>query len=120
MNNVLGIFRHVKNTVTFKVGDVIFNEGDAGDYMFIVQEGLVDIILNGKVVETVGEGGILGEMALVDQESRSAGAVAKTDCRVVPVSQKQFTFMVQETPYFALQVMHIMAERLRRQHERNL
>jgi CRP-like cAMP-binding protein len=102
------------------VGDVIFNEGDAGDYMFIVQEGLVDIILNGKVVETVGEGGILGEMALVDQESRSAGAVAKTDCRVVPVSQKQFTFMVQETPYFALQVMHIMAERLRRQHERNL
>lgn len=118
MNNVLGIFRHVKNTVSFKAGDTIFNEGDSGDYMYIVQEGTVDVILHGKVVESVEAGGIIGEMALIDNEKRSAAAIAQTDCRLVPVSQKQFTFMVQETPYFALQVMHIMAERLRKQHER--
>ncbi len=118
MNNVLGIFRHVKNTVNFKAGDTIFNEGDTGDYMYIVQEGTVDVVLRGKIVESVETGGIIGEMALIDNEKRSAGAVAQTDCRLVPVSQKQFTFMVQETPYFALQVMHIMAERLRKQHER--
>lgn len=118
MNNVLGIFRHVKDTVNFKAGDTIFNEGEPGEIMYIVQEGIVDIVLRGKVVESVGEGGIVGEMALIDQEARSAGAVAQTDCRLVAVGQKRFTFMVQETPYFALQVMHIMAERLRRQHER--
>jgi len=119
MDNVLGIFRHVKNTVSFKAGDTIFKEGEQGDYMYIVQEGIVDVIVHGKVVESVESGGIVGEMALIDHDGRSAGALAQSDCQLVPVSQKQFMFMVQETPYFALQVMHIMAERLRKQHERN-
>jgi CRP-like cAMP-binding protein len=53
-------------------------------------------------------------MALLDKEPRSTTAIANTDCRLVPVDQKRFTFLVQQTPYFAIEVMQIMAERLRR------
>jgi CRP-like cAMP-binding protein len=53
-------------------------------------------------------------MALIDNEPRSGDAVARTDVRLVALDQKRF--MVQETPFFAIRVMHIMAERLRAQH----
>ncbi|MCI0525856.1 MAG: cyclic nucleotide-binding domain-containing protein [Nitrospira sp.] len=74
----------------------------------------VDILIQDKVLETVKPGGILGEMALIDAKPRSATAVAKTDCKLVPIDEKRFVFLVQETPYFAIQVMQVMVERLRR------
>jgi len=55
-------------------------------------------------------------MSLIDNEHRSGTVIAKTDVKLAPIAQKEFTFMVQETPYFALHVMHIMANRLRHQH----
>jgi CRP-like cAMP-binding protein len=56
-------------------------------------------------------------MALVDQALRSAAAVAKTDCVVIPISEKHFLFMVEETPFFALIVMRTLTTRLRRMDE---
>ena len=57
----------------------------------------------------------MGEMALLEpQYIRTATAQAKTDCKLVPVDQKQFTFLVHETPNFALHVMRMLAERLRK------
>ena len=53
-------------------------------------------------------------MALIEHAPRTATATAKTDCALVPISEKRFTFMVQQTPHFALQIMKVMAERLRR------
>jgi len=52
-------------------------------------------------------------MALIDSGPRSATAIAATTAKLVAVDSKQFTFLVQEHPTFALQVMKIMAERLR-------
>ena len=114
--NAMGLFRNAPNTITFTAGQVIFEEGEAGDTMYVIQSGQVDIMLHGKLLETAGEGGIFGEMALIDNQPRSGTVVAKTDCRVVPINQKQFLYLLGETPYFAIQVMHVMAERLRRQH----
>ena len=56
---------------------------------------------------------IFGEMALIDSEPRSATAVAITDVELVPISEQQFLFLVSQTPYFALKVMRILAQRLR-------
>ncbi len=81
--------------------------------MYLVKSGEVDIIVGDHIVETVVPGDILGEMALIDREPRSATARAKTDCALLPVNQRQFTFMVQETPFFALEVMRTMSRRLR-------
>jgi hypothetical protein len=56
---------------------------------------------------------IFGEMALIDNAPRSATAIAASDAKLVPVSEKQFLFLISNTPYFALNVMRVMARRLR-------
>jgi CRP-like cAMP-binding protein len=85
--------------------------------MYVVKSGEVELRVRGKPVEVVGEDGFFGEMALVDQASRSATAVAKIDCVVIPISEKHFLFMIEETPFFALIVMRTLTTRLRRMDE---
>jgi len=82
--------------------------------MYIVTDGEVQILAGSTVMETAGPGSIFGEMALIDDEPRIASVVAKTDCRVVAVDRRRFLYMVQETPNFALAVMKVLADRLRR------
>jgi hypothetical protein len=86
--------------------------------MFVVVDGRVDLLVKGHLVEELGPGGVLGEMALIDSVPRSASAVAKTDCKLVAIDQKRFTFLVQQTPHFALQIMRVIADRLRRMNEK--
>lgn len=68
---------------------------------------------DGKVIAAVGPKGIFGEMALIDGSPRSANAHARTDCSLVAVNERGFVFLVTETPYFAVNVMRTLAERLR-------
>jgi CRP-like cAMP-binding protein len=98
---------------SFAPGQPIFTEGQPGDVMYVVKEGEVDVLINGKVIDTVGPGGLLGEMALIDKQPRSATAVAKTACKLMSVDEQRFQRLVQQTPHFALQVMRAMAQRLR-------
>jgi CRP-like cAMP-binding protein len=95
-------------------GHVIFREGEPGDYFYAVVKGAVDIVVDGDLVETVEEGGVFGEMALVEDRPRSGDAVVRSDAEVVRVDRKRFMFLVQQTPFFSLQLMAVMAERLRR------
>jgi CRP/FNR family cyclic AMP-dependent transcriptional regulator len=88
--------------------------GRPGDVLYVVLSGTVEIRIGRKVVETVGEGGIVGEMALIDRSPRSADAVAASEAVVVSIDERRFLFLVQQTPFFALNVMRVMAERLRR------
>lgn len=99
---------------SFAAGDVIFTEGEAGDHMYVVRSGEIEIERNGKVIETLSGGGIFGEMALIDGAPCSATARAKTDAEVAPINEKSFLFLVHETPFFAIAVMRTLAERLRR------
>jgi CRP-like cAMP-binding protein len=99
----------------FKAGEKIFGEGDAGDYMYGVIEGEVEIRKGGKVVDTIGPGGIFGEMALIDHTGRSATAVAKSDCKAAQIGEKRFYFLVQQTPNFALHLLRVLTDRLRHQ-----
>lgn len=110
----INVFRNARDSVALESGEVLFREGDPGDVMFAVAEGQVELSLHGQVVEDVGPGGILGEMALIDAAPRSATAQARTPARVVRVDQERFSYLVHEHPTFALQVMTVMAERLRK------
>jgi CRP-like cAMP-binding protein len=85
--------------------------------MYVVLDGEVEIHAAGQ--ETVGcPGTIFGEMALIDDAPRSATVIAKTDCRLLELDRKRFESLVSETPYFALEVMHVMADRLRKTNAR--
>jgi len=99
----------------FKAGEVVFKEGDAATEFYVVQSGKVDIRLGNRLLGTVGERDIFGEMALIDAAPRSATAVAATDVKIVAVGERQFLFMVSQTPHFALNVMRTLARRLRAQ-----
>lgn len=107
-------FKHVKEVQTFSAGDVIFNEGDPGDILYVVQEGVLEVLYRGKVIETVGPGGLVGEMSLVDESPRSATVTAKTDCKLVCMEETGFKIHVSHTPFFAIQVMQVMVARLRK------
>ncbi len=98
----------------FPAEAVIFQQGDPRTFMYVVNEGEVEIRLGGKVLEVVGPNGIFGEMAMIDGAPRTAAAVARTECKLVPVDQRRFQFLVQQTPYFAIEIMRLLVERLRR------
>jgi CRP/FNR family transcriptional regulator, cyclic AMP receptor protein len=96
-----------------RAGDVIFREGDAADDLFVIKSGQVRIQVGNKTVADLPADTIFGEMALIDNAPRSATATALTDVELVPVSEKQFLFLVSQTPNFALKVMRTLARRLR-------
>lgn len=102
---------------TFTAGQVIFNAGDSAHEFFVIRKGRVVVRLGNRNLDTLGEGAVFGEMALIDAGPRSATVVAETDCVVTPVSEKQFLFMISEAPYFGLSVMRVLVERLRRANE---
>ncbi len=102
------------DTRKFYAGETIFWQGELGDEMYVIQSGEVEICCNDVPVESLGPGNIFGEMALIDSVPRRGTAFAKTDCDLVPISAVRFRFMVQETPNFALTVMKVMSDRLRR------
>lgn len=108
------LFRNEPNAVELAPGDVLFRAGDPADVMFAVVEGSIEIRNGDSVFETVGPGGIIGELSIVDHSPRSADAVATTASKVARVDEKRFVYLVQEHPTFALMVMRVMAERLRR------
>jgi len=108
------IFEKEVTPLSLSAGTVIFAEGQKRDSMYVVKSGKVDLNVRGKNVEVVGTDGFFGEMALVDQAPRSATAIARTDCIVIPISERHFLFMVEETPFFALTVLRTLTARLRR------
>lgn len=107
------LFAGTKRHATYDAGQRIFARGASGSVMYAVLEGAVDIVLKGRQIETVPVGGVFGEMALIDDEPRSADAVAHADTRVVEIDRDSFLALVQLSPEFALDVMSDLTRRLR-------
>jgi CRP/FNR family transcriptional regulator, cyclic AMP receptor protein len=109
----LHLFRNAPEVIAVAAGKYIFRKGEAAKVMYLIIEGEVDLLLGNTVVETAGEGAFIGEMALIEEDARSASARARSDCRVFPIDEARFHALVKETPFFALQVMKTLARRLR-------
>ena len=112
--DIRGLFKDAKEAKKFKAGTTVFAEGTPGDVMYVILDGELEIRAGGKLIEVAKPGDVVGEMALIDTKARSATVVAKSACRLVPVNEKRFLVLVHETPIFALLVMRILADRLRR------
>ena len=115
----LGLLQRSGETEEYEAGSTIFSQGDPADRMYVVVSGTVSMIVDGKNVETLGPGGLFGEMAVIEREPRSGTAVAESDTTLVGIDKRRFWFLVQETPFFAEIVMKVMASRLRRETARN-
>ena len=112
--NTLDLFKDETEVKECRAGEIIFREGEPGDNMYVILEGAVDVKVGDEKFIVAGPGEILGEMALIDSSARSATAVARKDCKLVPINEKRFTALVRQTPVFAIHVMKILVERLRR------
>ena len=109
------LFRHETDLETLGAGQTLFSEGEKGELMYILMSGTAMILVRNKLVETAEAGAIVGEMAMIDDNAtRTATVVAKTDCKLLPIERCRFNFMIQQTPNFALHVMRVIADRLRR------
>jgi CRP-like cAMP-binding protein len=114
----LNLFAVEENPRICDAGEVIFRAFDMGAEMYVVLEGEVELKIGSNVVESLGPGEPFGEMALIDQSPRVATATAKTACKLAVIPEKRFLFMVQTTPQFALQIMKVIADRLRKMNAR--
>ena len=106
--NLLEVFQNSEDVENFPAGTVIITEGDSGNRMYIVVKGKVDISLQGRNIGAVLPGGIVGEMALLNSDVRSATATAQTDCQLALIDQGSFKLMLEHVPDFALHVMLVL------------
>ncbi|HTI32780.1 MAG TPA: Crp/Fnr family transcriptional regulator [Miltoncostaea sp.] len=112
--NDFAIFRQVDDVERHAAGEVIFAEGEVAEVAYVVRTGEVAISVGGRELERLGEGAMFGEMAIIESEPRSATATAATDVELAVVDRRTFRRLVTDTPFFAENVMRVMAARLRR------
>ena len=110
--DLLEVFKDSDELVEFPAEAVIFTEGMEGNCVYVVMEGEVSISLYDQVLATRFPGEIVGEMALINSEIRSATVTAKTDCLLAVIYQKSFELLIQHVPEFTHHVMHVLTNRL--------
>jgi len=92
---------------------VIMTEGEVGAYMYVLLEGRAAVSIRGRIIEKLGPGGVLGEMALVDKSARIATAVAETDCSMLSINRRDFLVFIKTKPDFSMSLLKGVAEPLR-------
>jgi CRP/FNR family cyclic AMP-dependent transcriptional regulator len=108
------LFENSRHVQELQAGATLFVEGTPGDMVYVIMDGEVQVLVRNKLIDVLGPGEIVGEMALIDTTVRSATAIAKSACRLAVMDEQRFLYMVQETPFFALHVMRVLVQRLRR------
>ena len=105
--------RNAGANVTFASGSVVFNKGDPGSCMYVVQSGVIEMMIGDTIIEVCGPNEAIGFMSMVDNAPRSSTARVKEACELSAIDQRKFRFMVDEVPNFALYIMGAMARRIR-------
>ncbi len=101
----------------FAPGEVIFREGDPGNIAYLVWSGRALVMKGTLESPTIlgfrGPGDILGEMALLENQPRSASVIALTDLRLLQIHQDDFVRLLSESPSASTDIMAILSARLR-------
>ncbi|GAH40492.1 unnamed protein product, partial [marine sediment metagenome] len=101
----------------YRDGEIIVRQGDAGDCMYVIQAGQVEVLQekNDKEVRlaVLGEGDFFGEMALFEHEVRSATVRALGEVRVLTIDKRTFLRRIHEDPSLAFRIVQKMSQRIR-------
>ena len=101
-------------TIALKPGEILFREGDEALSMYIVKQGTLRVLSGSTILETVRDGGIIGEMAIIEEHMlRSATVIAGTHCEMVEIDVPRFLSLVGSTPAFSITVLRVISRRLR-------
>jgi CRP-like cAMP-binding protein len=112
--NPADLFAHESNPIRLEPNQALFEAGQPGDAMYVVLDGALDVMVDGRVFEQSKRGAILGEMALIDQSPRSATVIAREPSALARIDAQRFQRLIQQNPFFAMHVMKVLADRVRR------
>ena len=107
------LFRLDPEFIKIKAGEILFREGDYGDDMYVLISGKAEVSIGGVLIGECTQGDFVGEMAVVDGSPRYGTVTARTNCKFVVINKARFHFLIDDTPGFALEVIRIMAKRLK-------
>jgi CRP-like cAMP-binding protein len=100
----------------FKRGHVLFREGEPGKEMYVIQAGKVNITKTvrdtEKILATLGAGEFFGEMAILNNKPRSAGAVMAEDGKLLVIDPKTFEAMIRGNVEIAVRLIKKLSDRL--------
>ncbi len=112
----LRLLAFMSESLTYRAGELLFDQGDEGDSAFVVIEGSASVLINiageKKEVAVIGSKQIFGEMAVLCDIPRTAAIGAKTDLEVLRIDRDAFLKLLSEFPEVSLQVMRFLAARL--------
>jgi CRP-like cAMP-binding protein len=111
--NLLDVFKDSEDIIDVPAGGMVIQEGDEGNNMYVVMDGELEITIKGKRIATAKRGEIVGEMALISPDLRSATVTALTDSRMAVIDQTSFESLLQYVPDFTIHVMNVLADRLK-------
>jgi CRP-like cAMP-binding protein len=101
----------------YQHGEIIIRQGDAGESMYVIQEGIVEVVMerDGKEVflRELGKGEFIGEMGIFGRDVRSATVRAKGPARLLTVDRKTFLRRIHEDPSLAFRMVEAMSQRIR-------
>lgn len=121
----LSALRRIAREIIFPAGREIFQEGDPGDGVYLVLDGLVEISAavtqnSRSILSQVGPGEIFGEMAVLETKPRSATARAVTDSTVYFIPREPLLELLDQSPVFALDLLRESSRRLREFDQRHV
>jgi CRP/FNR family transcriptional regulator, cyclic AMP receptor protein len=99
--------------VTRQPGEVIIQEGDVGTDMYLLVDGTARVERNGQVIGDVGRNSVIGEMALIDTNRRSASIIATTECELLAVPYDRFWTFVDRVPSVQRKLLVTLSRRVR-------
>ena len=112
----LRLLAFMSESLTYRAGELLFDQGDEGDSAFVVIDGSASVLINiggeKKEVAVIGSKQIFGEMAVLCDIPRTAAIGAKSDLEVLRIDREAFLKLLTEFPEVSLQVMRFLAARL--------
>ena len=102
-------------TVSVRAGDWLVREGDVADSLYVIRSGRLEVIAEGPpetVIRILRRGAVLGELALLTEEVRSASVRARRDSELLKLGRRQFEDLISDAPGFALGLTHAMGVQL--------
>ena len=107
------MFRDWENTEEYDARTVIYAERDPADVMYVILSGEVELTLHGEPLGAEREGGIIGEMAMINSATRNATATTLGKVKLARLDRDEFQALIAGNTEFSLHVMAVLANRLR-------
>jgi CRP-like cAMP-binding protein len=116
----LKLLAFTSEMINFQNGEILFKAGEPGDCAYVIMEGEVEILSavdDDSVVAVLQINQIFGELALLNDEPRSATLRAKGDLKVMKISESQFMELIRENPGLALNILRQLGQKLADSHQ---